>query len=219
MITVADLDQRLQELHVRTAETPLFNPVFQLGLELSRQLESGALSLGDVESLVAELECEGLRARAARLRRLVSPLDPEANEESLRALADDEDFTAFAARWQRPLAHIVFTAHPTFLLTKAQTAAVAASASSGDISVQNTCTAPHERDAITLDSEHEAVMAAMARAQDARDRIAGLLLSRRRAGPSAGARSSRCPCGWRAGSAMTWMGAPTSAGPPRCAIA
>jgi phosphoenolpyruvate carboxylase len=176
MIAVADLDQRLQALHVRTAETPLFNPVFQLGLELSRQLESSALSLGDVESLVAELECEGLRARAARLRRLVSPLDPEANEDSLRTLADEEDFTAFAARWQRPLAHIVFTAHPTFLLTKAQTAAVAASASSGDISVQNTCVAPHERDAITLDGEHEAVMAAMARAQDARDRIAGLLL-------------------------------------------
>jgi phosphoenolpyruvate carboxylase len=202
MITVADLDQRLQELHVRTAETPLFNPVFQLGLELSRQLESGALSLGDVESLVAELECEGLRARAARLRRLVSPLDPEANEESLRALADDEDFTAFAARWQRPLAHIVFTAHPTFLLTKAQTAAVAASASSGDISVQNTCTAPHERDAITLDSEHEAVMAAMARAQDARDRIAGLLFD---------VAAARWPKRWRTLQPMpvrlaTWVG-------------
>ena len=43
-LSVADLDRRLQELHVHTTETPLFNPVFQLGLELSRQLESGALS-------------------------------------------------------------------------------------------------------------------------------------------------------------------------------
>jgi len=175
MSAVADLDRRLQELHVRTAETPLFNPVFQLGLELSRQLESGELSLDQVDGLVAELECEGMRARAARLHRLVSPLDPAANEARLRELASEEDFAAFAARWQRPLAHIVFTAHPTFLLTKAQTAAVAASAASGEISEQTTCTAPHERDTITLDSEHEAAMAAMARAQDARDRINALL--------------------------------------------
>ena len=65
--TVADLDRRLQELHVRTAETPLFNPVFQLGLELSRGIETGAISLDAIETLVNELECEGLRARAARL--------------------------------------------------------------------------------------------------------------------------------------------------------
>src|ERR1700741_4750249 len=102
MSEFAALDARLQELHARTAETPLFNPVFQLGLELSRQLESGELSLDQVESLVAELECEGLRARAARLHRLVSPLEPEANEARLRELADEEDFSAFAARWQRP---------------------------------------------------------------------------------------------------------------------
>jgi len=48
MTRLAALDQRLQELHVRTAETPLFNPVFQLGLELSRELESGQLSLGRI---------------------------------------------------------------------------------------------------------------------------------------------------------------------------
>ena len=62
MTGVADLDNRLQELHVRTRETPLFNPVFQLGLELSRQLESGEMNLDQIEALVAELECEGLRA-------------------------------------------------------------------------------------------------------------------------------------------------------------
>ncbi|MBV1690947.1 phosphoenolpyruvate carboxylase [Novosphingobium sp. G106] len=200
--SVADLDRRLQELHVRTAETPLFNPVFQLGLELSRQLESGELSLDQVESWVAELECEGLRARAARLHRLVSPLEPEANEARLRELADEEDFSAFAARWQRPLAHVVFTAHPTFLLTKAQTAAVAASASSGDISEASVCTAPHDRDTITLDTEHEAVMAAMARAQDARERITGLLFD---------VAAARWPKRWRSFQPMpvrlaSWVG-------------
>jgi phosphoenolpyruvate carboxylase len=201
-VSVADLEGRLKELHAHTAETPLFNPVFQLGLELSRQLESGLLSLDEVDSLVAELECEGLRARAARLHRLVSPLDPAANEQSLRALAEEEDFAAFAARWQRPAAHIVFTAHPTFLLTGAQTAAVAGSASSGDISEATTCTAPHARDTITLDSEHEAAMAAIARAQDARDRINGLLFD---------VAAARWPKRWRSFQPMparfaTWVG-------------
>ena len=45
MKSVADLRDRLQHLHARTAETPLFNPVFQLSLDLSRLIESGALSL------------------------------------------------------------------------------------------------------------------------------------------------------------------------------
>jgi phosphoenolpyruvate carboxylase len=172
---VYDLDQRLQELHPRTAETPLFNPVFQLGLELSRKLETGELSLDQVETMVAELECESLRARAARLHRLVSPLEPSKNEARLRELAEEEDFAAFAAHWQRPLAHIVFTAHPTFLLSKAQTEAVAASASSGEITEATVCVAPHDRDTITLGSEHEAALAAMARGHAARDRINALL--------------------------------------------
>ena len=60
-------------------------------------------------------------------------------------------------------------------MTRAQTEAVAASAASGDTSQQAVCTAPHERDAITLDSEHEAVITAMIRAQDARDRINALM--------------------------------------------
>ena len=64
-------------LHARTAETPLFNPVFQLGLELSRQIESGALKLGEVAALVAELECEGLQARANRIIRTVTGLPVE----------------------------------------------------------------------------------------------------------------------------------------------
>lgn len=172
---VADLDRRLEELHPRTAETPLFNPVFQLALELSRKLESGEMALDEVEALVAELECEGLRARAARLGRLIAPIDAGANEARLRELASDEDFAAFASRWQRPLAHIVFTAHPTFLLSKRQSQAVTDAIDAGDTSQQTVCIAPHDRDTITLEYEHEAVMAAMARAQTARDRITGLL--------------------------------------------
>ncbi len=171
MTNVADLEARLKELHVRTAETPLFNPVFQLGLELSRKLESGELTLNDIEGLVAEMECEGLRARAMRLDRLVGPLDVGENHQKIEAVAKGEDFTAFAARWQRTQAHIVFTAHPTFLLNAAQTQTVATATSTGDLSKDSVCSASTGRDTITLDYEHDAAMNALARAQDARDSI------------------------------------------------
>ncbi len=188
MSELGALRGRLQELHPRTAETPLFNPVFQLGLELSRRIEAGELTLDQVEALVNELECEGLQVRATKLTRLLAPVDPEENLARLRAICDEEDFAAFAARWQRPLAHIVFTAHPTFLLSQAQSAAVADAATRGDVSEQTTCIAPAERDVITLDSEHAAAMRAIAHAQAARDQITGLLFDQAR---------SRWPAQWR----------------------
>ena len=180
MTLLAKLDARLQALHSRTAETPLFNPVFQVSLELSRRIESGELPLVEVAHLVAELECEGLLARAKRLERLVAPLDAETNCASIAALAGTPDFASFAAKVRTPLLHVVFTAHPTFLLTRDQSAAVAAAATSGTIDAAHACLAPHARNIITLDSEHADAMAAIARAQDARDAINRQLLGEAR---------------------------------------
>jgi phosphoenolpyruvate carboxylase len=180
MSLLGQLDARLNELHSRTAETPLFNPVFQLSLELSRRIESGDLPLSEVASLVAELECEGLLARASRLERLVAPLDPKENRTRIAALSDAPDFATFAAKVRHPLLHVVFTAHPTFLLTRRQSESVANAATSGAIDAGSTCVAPHERDTITLDSEHADAMAAIARAQAARDTINRQLLGEAR---------------------------------------
>ena len=177
MKTVSALVDRLQELHARTSETPLFNPVFQLGLELSRGLEAGELSLDEMEALIDELECQSLQARARRLKRLVGPLEDDENRKRLADLAArDEDFAAFAARWQHPAAHIVLTAHPTFLLSRAQSEAVAKAASQPGDGEANACAAPAERDTITLDYEHAAAMQTLARAQDARDTALGEVL-------------------------------------------
>ncbi len=175
-IDVPSLEDRLQELHPLTAQTPLSNPVFQLGLELSRQLESGQLTLDAVESLVSELECESLQTRALRLQRMIGPVDEGANRRSISKLCEAPDFAAFAARWRDPFAHVVFTAHPTFLLSRAQSEAVATSAASGDISAGTVCITSHERDAITLDHEHAEAMRALGHAHAARDRIVGDVL-------------------------------------------
>ena len=178
MKSVGDLVERMQVLHQRTAETPLFNPVFQLSLDLSRAIESGELSLGDVEAMVAELECTALMSRAERLRCLVDPSTAPAALDDL--VREGRTFEEFAARWSRPQLHAVFTAHPTFLLGPAQSDAVAAATSSAGGDDAAVCAVPGERPAITLDYEHGQAMHALVNAQDARDRIVHAVLARAR---------------------------------------
>lgn len=176
---VAALRRRLAELHARTAETPLFNPVFQLSLELSRALEADELTLADAAGLVAELECESLQSRASRLVHLLSPVQPAANLGAFGKLIDEAgDFESFAARWSRPLLHVVFTAHPTFLLTPAQSDAVVAAANACDVNAAAVRITDLARPAITLDHEHGEAMAALARGQDARDALTAELFER-----------------------------------------
>ncbi len=197
------LRDRLAELHALTAQTPLFNPVFQLGLDISRDLEAGRIDLATIAGHVAELECEALQSRAQRLHRLLAPVDMAGNLAALRRLAevDTADFDSFARRWQRPLLSAVFTAHPTFLLTEAESDAVARAASDGDVS-EAMCVVSTERTAVTLAAEHTQAMAALAGAAAARDRFVGALLD---------AASERWPDRWRSLRPMpyrfaTWVG-------------
>jgi phosphoenolpyruvate carboxylase len=167
----SDFRDRLRVLHKLTAETPLFNPVFQLSLDVSREIEDGRLDLAAISPLISDLECEALQSRANKLNDLLAPVAIEANLERFRAavLASTSDgFEAFKARWARPFLHVVYTAHPTFLLTAAQSDAVAVAASSGDVSEATVCMVDGAREAITLDTEHDEAMAAMSRAADAR---------------------------------------------------
>ncbi|MEO6388348.1 MAG: phosphoenolpyruvate carboxylase [Croceibacterium sp.] len=180
MKTVAELSDRLQALHQQTEETPLFNPVFQLGLDLSRLIESGDLTLDDCDSLIAELECDALQSRAQRLRALVAPVSLKDNAEALDTAMAAADFAAFRTRWEHPQLHAVFTGHPTFLLSPAQSAAVARAASRTDAIDGGVCAVPAERPAITLAFEHGEAMRAIANAQDARDTIVTRLLAHAR---------------------------------------
>lgn len=185
---VDELLQRLRELAQRTAETPLYNPVFQLSHEISRKLESGAIDLGEVAGWIDELYTGSLASRAARLARLL---------ESGTEPAPAADFAAFRARWERPVLHAVFTAHPTFLLSDGEYAAIARRAL-GTAGVRE----PAAASEVTLDYEHARAMAAIANAQDARDRIVGELCADA---------ARRWPDGWREFAPLpfrfaTWVG-------------
>ncbi|MDP4538610.1 phosphoenolpyruvate carboxylase [Qipengyuania sp. DY56-A-20] len=200
MKTAADLSARLAQLHERIRETPLFNPVFQLSLDLSRQLESGDMTLEDCAALVEELECVSFQSRAERLRSLVAPVS---RDDNLIALASgDENFASFRARWETPALHAVFTAHPTFLLTPRQSEAIAEAASGGRPVDERACADAGERPAITLAYEHRRAMEAIARAQDARDAIVTRVL---------GEAQQRWPERWQSLSPLpfrfaTWVG-------------
>lgn len=177
LIDADSLRARLEVLHERTQETPNFNPVFQLSLEISRALEAGSASIAILARLVSELECESLQSRATRLVRVLAPLDEAGNREACCALASGATtFEELSLQWSSPMLHVVFTAHPTFLLTPAQSDAIADGASSGDMSKQAVCTTGKERPSITLAHEHREAMAAIAHAQDARDVLVNALL-------------------------------------------
>ncbi|MCF8883242.1 phosphoenolpyruvate carboxylase [Erythrobacter sp. SN021] len=177
--TLASLSERLRILHRQTRETPLFNPVFQLSLDISRKLEGGELSIEALAGLVDELETQSLGARAARLRQLIEPQDAVQRLSALSVANDD--FEMYRAMWERPHMHAVFTAHPTFLLSPHRSEAVAeAVLSGGEPRLRE---APEEPE-ITLRYEHDRAMAALANAQDARDRmVSGVLREARRAFP------------------------------------
>jgi len=99
-LSIPALEQRLQQLHQLTVQTPLFNPVFQLGHELSRRLEDGSLTLAALDSLVAELECESLQARSRRLVRMLGPVAPQANAAAIAGLSARADFAEMIERAQ-----------------------------------------------------------------------------------------------------------------------
>ena len=176
----SDLSTRLRELHAFTAQTPLFNPVFQLGLDLSRDLESGKKSLKDISTYVSELECEAIKTRAQHLHDLVEPIGIEENTQAFRKLvlnsARNNDFSKFQQIWSKPLIHCVFTAHPTFLLNRDETQNVANAASSGEVT-NAICEIPQKSENISLDYEHEEAMSAIANAQNARNQLSEIIIN------------------------------------------
>ena len=179
MNTNQALRDRLQELHGLTKQTPLFNPVFQLSLDISRELENGTLTLGALSGLVSDLDCEALQSRAKRIGRLLAPVKTDENLERLRQIANASatqlGFDGYCTRWGQPLLHVVFTGHPTFLLTPAQSDAVAEAASSGDTAPATLCLVEPDRPSITLVGEHDEAIAAMRRAGEARDAMVRVL--------------------------------------------
>ena len=139
------LRQRLAAFRGDLASDPLANPVRRLSHELSRAIESGALTLDATEGMIAELAEEAAADRAARGRTYLEAggtLDAAVR----MILAGARDVEAFRRATDRPLETIVFTGHPTFAMGENGGAALRGLAPMAE--------ATKVRAGITLDDEH-----------------------------------------------------------------
>lgn len=175
---------RLAALRRQKAEDPGFNPIWRLASDLSFAIADGALETSALCAFSGHLLTRSLEKRGERLGRFTAPLNVMENaariEKLIREMAGSRDFLSFAAACGRPVLGIVFTAHPTFLLSSAEAIRVLDAARQADGSEGAEPCLPGGGDAISLDDEHRAAMAAIAHAREGIDRIHRILLAEAR---------------------------------------
>lgn len=109
---------RLAELRAEIRDDPLSNPVRQLAHELSCRLESGRLGIRQLGELASTLDKDAFNLRAAHAARYLEPAGSTGFDAIVAELSEPLDtFEAFSAFWSRRIETVVFTGHPTFLLT------------------------------------------------------------------------------------------------------
>ncbi|MCI5044315.1 MAG: phosphoenolpyruvate carboxylase, partial [Aquisalinus sp.] len=163
------LRQRLGELRQYITVDPLSNPVRQLAHEISIQIESGNLSSEKLSELIKLYSDNAFLDRSRALEAYLELNSEEVPEGRLSRAIDNsisvDDFTKFCDAWQETTDVIVFTGHPTFILSEAQRKSLVKNASGDDIDLSKL---EHYPDSpITLKNEHEAVLDAMEQASNA----------------------------------------------------
>ncbi|HRE45730.1 MAG TPA: phosphoenolpyruvate carboxylase, partial [Terricaulis sp.] len=144
---------------------PMAAGVRALAIDLLEQREAGALGAADLHALVKHVADEALRARAQRMAESKPGGDWAGVVAEALAPLKGKPLEEIKAALERPRAGVVFTAHPTFALSRAMREALAALAGGGEADL---APLPHLPDQpVTLAYEHEDAAAAITRAQDA----------------------------------------------------
>ena len=178
--SISNAKARLREHAARIAQDPRTNSVFAYAQELFQKLETGAVGLTDLEETALAVFGDRVLARADQFRRQHDEApDPQVRLESLAKTGWD----AFKATVETPLGGVVFTAHPTFAMSRSTRAAFA------DHVTQNTATSAKSlrhsiredgrawSASISLSGEHEEVQDTIKHAQAALTQYADLVLS------------------------------------------
>lgn len=164
-------EDRIAGLKSRLSEEPASNPIRQMGYEVSRELESGELGLDTIGALVRGIADDGFMQRAGRLSGYVGPVEIDRNEKRLKdfvkRLAADQDFDAFKSQWEAQHFGCIFTAHPTFLMSRDLSKALTSAAEGQQPEIPEHRPDPE----ITLESEHEDALAAIRNARVARRKL------------------------------------------------
>lgn len=171
-------------------EDPFGNPVLRVTLWLTRKMDRGEVTLADTAALIRQLGRAALADRAARVAAYVGlERDETAAYAALaRRVADEasasaQPFEAYAAALARVRFAAVFTAHPTFGMSRAVAHALAELASNeGEATALRAADLSFRPDAaITLQDEFEQARFSVRNARDAIDRLNAAFLAEARA--------------------------------------
>ncbi len=114
-----ELSAALTEALERAERDPFTNPILTAVLDLTRRIDRGEVTLGDLEQLMQRLAVLAFGQRAERLAAYLGETDPAANRARIRTLletAAEAGFDAYRAAVGRARFGLVLTAHPTFAI-------------------------------------------------------------------------------------------------------
>ena len=120
-----ELINDLKRLRAQIPDNPSLNPILNTAFDLSRRLESNAVSFDEIKGLAGRLMDRACVRRARSLRDKLSYVDQGTTLKDFtsyveRTVAESSgSIEAFTKRWERARTGIVLTAHPTFGLSDA----------------------------------------------------------------------------------------------------
>lgn len=159
----------LKALRAQIPDRPQLNPIANVAFDLSRRLESGAITFADLKTLAVRLSDNALVHRALRLKEQIGFIDDATTQAELAKFVETtmtgqvtgDHFEHFKERWSRPRNGIVLTAHPTFGLSDALSRKlidIAAKGTPPELPIG----IPHRPDEpLTIEYEHERAEAAI----------------------------------------------------------
>ncbi|MEM5518362.1 phosphoenolpyruvate carboxylase [Henriciella sp. AS95] len=184
-LDLATVQETLRKYAAEIDSDPLTNSVYSLALSLFQDLDCGKQTLEDLEPLIDDIHFKLLCDRADRFRAQHTAVGEGEAWSVVRArleAAAQDGFDAFSKAAGRAHGGIVFTAHPTFALSKTLRQAFAGYASQKSDETLSTLQAdandPHKDwpSEITLQSEHEETQSAIQHARDAARKYAELVV-------------------------------------------
>ena len=203
-LTLAAAQDFLRAQSARIAVDPMTNSVFALAQTLFQDIEAGRTSISELSRFAGDLHLTLISERADRFREQHYDADAKAAWTDVRGMLEvlaAEGFDAFKASIEQNTGGIVFTAHPTFALSRALRQAFTAHVTRPNKSTRAALLKHIREDGrewnkgINLNGEHDEVQDALLNAAGAQQ--VSYAPSCRR---------------WRAGSAMTLTAGPTFTG-------
>jgi phosphoenolpyruvate carboxylase len=111
----------LSRVHAQAAADPFSNPILLFALDLTLRIDRGEINLDGLESLVQGFTAEAFADRAKRLASYLGETAIAANELAIAKLLERKagagGFEEFRAALAGSVFGVVFTAHPTFVIT------------------------------------------------------------------------------------------------------